>query len=259
MPKEKKKSGSPAWMATFADMSTLLLTFFVIMLSMATVDVMKFKEMLGSVKEAFGVTFETHGEYRATIQDEVTPPEDPGQGEWQQLQQEFKEEYYAEVEAAAEAAEEREKAAEEIQKQIDQSQMGDQIEVSSGDNGIRIRVKGALLFGAGQADLMSQAVPFLDALVQVMNKFTYYLLVEGHTDSTPISTDRFPSNWELSSHRASVVLRYLIYKGINPGRLTSVGLGATYPLASNDTPEGRAANRRVEFILTEKPFRPVID
>jgi chemotaxis protein MotB len=131
-------------------------------------------------------------------------------------------------------------------------------EVQSGARGIRIRVKGALLFDPGAATVKSVATPFLDSLVQVMEKFDYFLLVEGHTDALPISTAMFPSNWELSSYRAASVLRYLIDHGIDPRRLTSVGLAANYPLAPNDTPEGRAANRRVEFLLTKQPFRAEI-
>jgi chemotaxis protein MotB len=132
------------------------------------------------------------------------------------------------------------------------------VEVLSGRNGIRVRVKGALLFDPGAAHLRAQAQPILDMLIKVLGQFGYYLLVEGHTDSTPISTSRFPSNWELSGDRASAVLRYLISKGVDPMRLTSVGLADNYPLSSNDTPEGRAKNRRVEFVLTKRAFRPEI-
>ena len=85
------------------------------------------------------------------------------------------------------------------------------------------------------------------------------LLVEGHTDSVPITTERFPSNWELSGSRAAAVLRYLIGLGIDPKRLTCVGLADSYPIANNDTKQGRAANRRVEFVLTKQPFRPEIN
>ncbi|MEW5722033.1 MAG: OmpA family protein [Thermodesulfobacteriota bacterium] len=146
----------------------------------------------------------------------------------------------------------------EIQQAINQTQMGQLAEVQMGARGIRIRVKGALLFDAGSAELRPQAKPFLDNLVLVLQKYPYFLLVEGHTDSTPISTPLFPSNWELSSHRAAAVLRYLMTWGIEPGRMTSVGLADNYPLDTNETTEGRAKNRRVEFVLTKQSFRPDI-
>jgi chemotaxis protein MotB len=83
--------------------------------------------------------------------------------------------------------------------------------------------------------------------------------VEGHTDSVPISTDRFPSNWELSGARAAAVLRHLIDSRIDPRRLTCVGLADNFPLAANSSSEGRATNRRVEFVMTKTSFRPEIN
>jgi flagellar motor protein MotB len=85
MGKEVKK-GAPAWMATFADLSTLLLTFFIILLSMSTTDVIKFRALLGSVKDAFGVQFENVGDYQAVLDDEIIPTKEPGAGEWQDTQ-----------------------------------------------------------------------------------------------------------------------------------------------------------------------------
>ncbi len=250
-------------MATFADLSTLMLTFFVLMLSMATIDIMKFREMLGSVKEAFGVQFKEFGAHsQSGPAIEVTPTEKSGESKieapYQYTGSDMElEEMEDELKRAN--AEERDKAVEEIKEAIEESKMADMVEVQSGPNGIRVRVKGALLFDAGAADVRAQAQPFLDTLFQVLGKFGYYLLVEGHTDSTPISTARFPSNWELSGDRASAVLRYLISKGVSPMRLTSVGLADNYPLTGNDTAEGRAKNRRVEFVLTKQAFRPEIN
>lgn len=273
MAKKKESGGAPKWMSTFADLSTLLMTFFVLMLSMANVDIKSFREMLGSIKEGFGVQLEQVGKYQATIPDQIDPSNlKPGEGEW--LQRKDEDLYLEDIEdehdektdeeKAAEIAKEKERkeqaeAAKEIQEAINQTQMGDMAEVQSGANGIRIRVKGALMFSAGQAALRPEARPFLDSLVQVLQKFEYNLLVEGHTDSSPISTAQFPSNWELSGDRASAVLRYLITWGIDPGRMTSVGLADNYPLDTNETEVGRAKNRRVEFVLTKKAFRPEID
>jgi len=265
---KKKPAGSPRWMATFADLSTLLLTFFVIMLSMSTIDLEKFRDLLGSIKDAFGVQTKVTGEYQAASPEELESLKlDPGEGQWQQIKERYQEdageqEEEKETEAAREKKAEQEKldkAVEEIKTAVNRTRLGEQTEITRGLHGIRIRVKGALLFNAGQADLKEEAKPFLDHLVLVLEKFDYFLLVEGHTDSTPIATSKYPSNWELSGARASAVLRYLITWGIPPQRLTSIGLAELYPLASNDTAEGRAENRRVEFVLTKKPFRPAIN
>ena len=96
-------------------------------------------------------------------------------------------------------------------------------------------------------------------MVQVLNRFDYYVLVEGHTDAIPITTERFPSNWELSGARASAVLRHLIKIGVSAKRLTCVGLADGYPLSENSSNQGRAKNRRVEFILTKNSLRREID
>ena len=137
--------------------------------------------------------------------------------------------------------------------------MGDMADIKNGSRGIRMRIKGALLFDPGKAALKKTALPLIDSLAEVLYKRGYYLLVEGHTDASPISTERFPSNWELSGARAAAVLRHLIVTGIDSKRLTCVGLADSYPLAENDSEQGRAENRRVEFVLTKQPFRPEIN
>ena len=263
--KAAKSGGSAKWLTTFADLSTLLLTFFVIMLSMANVDIEKFREMLGSVKDAFGVQFDRKGDYQARLDPEQLEQMRRSEMEKQRPQDQSKQ-AYQESEILAAAKEQREareraklrQAAYEIREAIDESDMGDMAEIQSGTKGVRVRVKGTLLFDPGEAELKAQAKPFLDNLIVVLNKSDYFLLVEGHTDSMPIATQRFPSNWELSGNRASMVLRYLISKGIDRERLTCVGLADTCPLATNDTGEGRARNRRVEFVLTKQRFRPAI-
>ena len=255
-------------MATFADMSTLLMTFFVLMLSMANIDIVKFREMLGSVQNAFGVTIKEHGDYQAVLDDSkvivVEKKDVQSQDSNQEAMQVGGTESEKEMAAAvvkAEAVEQakQEQAISDIKRSIEQMDMRDMAEIQSGKNGIRIRVKGALLFDPGEAFLKTTAKPFMDDLVTVLKKFDYYILVEGHTDSIPISTERFPSNWELSGARASAVLRHLVDSNIDPRRLTSVGLADNFPLASNTNSEGRAKNRRVEFVMTRDPSRPEID
>ncbi len=265
MPRQGKKSGgAPRWMTTFADLSTLLLTFFVLLLSMAQTDIQEFKAVLGSIKDAFGVQTEAAGMYQPIVPEKAAPAVNSVREDLRNA--DYVNSLRGEPAAASEGTkqevlrEEAQRRAEEaIRAAIERTGAGDQMEVISGKRGIRIRVKGALLFEGGEAELTARAQPFLDDLVLVLDKFPYHLLVEGHTDSQPISTPRFPSNWELSGARASAVLRYLLYCGIPASRLASVGLADNYPLASNDTPDGRMANRRVEFVLTDEPFRQEID
>lgn len=253
-------------MATFADMSTLLMTFFVLMLSMANIDIKEFREMLGSVKQAFGVQFQNRGEFQAVLDKEAPRMKNSPGSEDQRPPNSLSESVSYDVEAAravaqAEALEKakQNEAAARMEQAIRQTDMGETAEIMTGTRGIRVRVKGALLFAPGTADLRAACRPFLDNLVHVLKKFQYYLVIEGHTDSVPISTPKFPSNWELSGARAAAVLRYLLDAHVDPRRLTCVGLADNFPIASNTTQQGRAKNRRVEFVLTKEPFRADID
>ncbi|WP_244613269.1 OmpA family protein [Modicisalibacter radicis] len=123
------------------------------------------------------------------------------------------------------------------------------VEVSRIKGGINLRIQDHLLFGSGDAELTDPGQGVVQGLVSLLGQYAGTVSVEGHTDSVPINTPRYPSNWELSSARATAILRYLVAAGIAPERLRSVGYADTHPLEPNDTAEGRAANRRVELII----------
>jgi chemotaxis protein MotB len=107
-----------------------------------------------------------------------------------------------------------------------------------------------LLFASGQATLQPEGLPLLNEVAQLLNVDTRHpITVEGHTDNIPISSSKYPSNWELSTDRATTVVRYLIAKGVNRQRLGAVGYSDLHPIASNATAAGRAKNRRVEIVL----------
>ncbi|WP_445005363.1 OmpA/MotB family protein [Halomonas mongoliensis] len=127
------------------------------------------------------------------------------------------------------------------------------VSVDEGAQGITLRIDDNLLFASGQADLISGADRLLSRLVVLIEEFDGDVSVEGHTDSIPIATVRFPSNWELSTARAISVLRYLANAGVEEARLRAIGYADTRPLESNATAEGRAANRRVELLLHQQP------
>ena len=235
--------GSPKWMATFADMSTLLLTFFVLMLSFANIDIQAFHDMLGSVQNAFGVQTRERGEFQAALKEQMA-------GDSLKLD--------AQDVVEKMSQQNSEKMAEQIEKIIEENSLAEQAEIQVGQNSVRIRIKGQILFSAGEAWLKYDSFKFLDGIADAMNLYEFFLLVEGHTDSRNISTDRFPSNWELSGARAAAVVRYLIDKGIANDRLSGIGHASNYPIASNETQEGRMENRRVELIFTKKPFRSML-
>jgi len=127
------------------------------------------------------------------------------------------------------------------------------VSVAEGNRGITLRIDNNLLFSSGQASLTPRGQRVLQDLMETLETFDGRISVEGHTDNIPISTNRFPSNWELSTGRATSVLRYLADAGLPETRLRAIGYADTQPLESNDTPRGRAANRRVELLLTREP------
>lgn len=126
------------------------------------------------------------------------------------------------------------------------------VSVTQGDRRITLRIDNNLLFASGQADLTSRGKTVLQGLMDTLETFDGRVSIEGHTDNVPIATQRFPSNWELSTGRATSVLRYLADGGLPEMRLRAIGYADTRPLKSNETNLGRAANRRVELLLTPK-------
>lgn len=123
------------------------------------------------------------------------------------------------------------------------------VSVAETEQGITLRIDDQLLFASGDATLTGPGRELLAGLIPTLERFPGRLSVEGHSDNVPIATARFPSNWELSTARASAVLRDLERQGIDATRLRAIGYADTRPLADNDSAEGRAANRRVEILL----------
>lgn len=122
------------------------------------------------------------------------------------------------------------------------------IDIERTPKGFKATLGSSVLFPSGVATFTNAAYPSLDRIVKIMKTGPYHLRIEGHTDNVPINTSEFPSNWELSTARAVNVLRYFLDTGkISPGKVTAVGYSEYHPVATNETPEGRTKNRRVEF------------
>ena len=228
----KCAEGAPAWMATFSDLATLLLTFFVLLLSFAELNVKEFKEMLGSVRDAFGVQFQVEGQFEAHSQSPVDLNVAPTY-----------------------VMNDTEEVAEQLDEAIEEAGLSDEVEVEVGENGVTVRMKESVLFGAGQAQVdPSVAGEILDTIAQLAGEIDQPVAIEGHTDDRPIHTGRFRSNWELSTARAASVLEYILQQSTLPAdRFSIAGYADTRPLVANDSEENRARNRRVEFRFTRPP------
>jgi chemotaxis protein MotB len=142
----------------------------------------------------------------------------------------------------------------------DEFHMGNGINLAITREGLVMRMSEHTLFGLGSADIEAEALPLLQKVGAIISKTAYLIRIEGHTDNLPVHTERYPSNWELSTARAVNVLRYFIKNhNVDSRRLAAEGLSEFHPLFANDTPQNRAKNRRVEiiFIKKEQPKAPI--
>jgi chemotaxis protein MotB len=254
MPKNKNRhnidiisdnSDEASWITTYADMVTLLLVFFVMLFAISTLDVQKFMAIAAQLQKSFG---KPTAQITMVVPD-VSKADAPG--DIMQATNEPVRDIPPEV---LEKIEEIDKElVMDVQALVDKKRIGDNIVVYQEKNRITIIVEGQVFFGSGSADIMTGALPLLDEISDIIVKHPNYRVnIKGHTDDRPIETVQFPSNWELSAVRATTVLRYLLSHGIDPTRLTATGYGSFLPIAPNDTPEHRAKNRRVEFVLEKE-------
>jgi len=221
-------------MATFSDLATLLLTFFVLLLSFANMDIQNFRTAMGSVKEAMGVRVDLDGDYQALA---TTPIE----MSTVQAQSFISVSDLSKISDAAERL---------VKKLIKERKLEDKVEVVGTSRGIALRTRDNVLFDPGSADVEARGSTTLDLVAELMQSFDGEVEIQGHTDDIPTGGGRFDSNWELSTARAIAVLRALADDhGIAEPRLHVAGYADKRPVAPMNTAEGRAKNRRVEFLF----------
>ncbi len=237
--------GVPAYMATLADLFSLLLTFFILLLSFSTMDIIKFRALSESLHEALGRTsYNSEGIFMNS-----SNPIDfdtVGKNSPSSLSLEGSAQHQIQVKEISQNKE----ISKQIAKVVSEAGLEDTVSVKATSRGVMMQVQGQVFFEGGQARLKAQSFPFLDEIGRIIASSEYKVSIEGHTDDTPINTAVFPSNWELSSSRAISTLRYLVDKThIDSGRLSSAGFADTRPLVPNDTVEHQRQNRRVEFVM----------
>jgi chemotaxis protein MotB len=216
--------GAPGWMVTYGDLMSLLLTFFVLIVSFSSIELRKFQKAMGSLKGALGVLPK---EQSVTYQVEPIMP---------QLTDFQKRRI--------------QKVISQMRNMIKSEGLQQDVALDATDNGIIIRIDSPVLFEVGEAALKPQAYKILDKVLELTQDWSNSIRVEGHTDNQPIHTAQYPSNWELSTARALSVLRFFLGHGhIEPQRLAAVGYGEYHPLVPNTTPQNRAINRRVEIYI----------
>jgi chemotaxis protein MotB len=240
-------------MNTFADMMSLLLTFFVLLLSFANMDIVRFREAMSSIQNALLGGPTAMKEVPQTAVVELSQTSHTSLVQTQREVQENPPSGTGEPETAATKVVTSTtdlEALASIEQMLREQELIGMAEAEATARGVIIRVKGQLFFEAGSAELLERSYPMLNEIGAILLAFPYNITVEGHTDDQPIHTERFPSNWELSTARAISVMRYLSERrGVPAARMGVAGYADIHPVVPNDSPEHRAANRRVEFVF----------
>jgi len=209
------------WVVSYADFITLLFAFFTTMYAISHVDLGKLEKFAGSMRTAFKSAGSGSG---SAIIDGIKPIN------------------YADI------ALERE-----IITAFERFERIDGVNITRDDRGVIISFGDSVLFDTASADIRDEAKPYLSVVASLIRRTQNPIVIEGHTDNVPIKNGRYPSNWELSTARATSVLVYFLKEhGIDPERFSASGYGQYRPVATNTTPEGRAKNRRVDIVFVSR-------
>jgi chemotaxis protein MotB len=240
------------WLLTYADMITLLMALFMVLFSITSVNKSKLEVLSKSLEEAFsgnvlpgGKSIRETGASQKTERPSSEPPIPAIQPVVDQA---------AQAKAKEEAAKEQEdfrRLKEQIDKYAREHGIAHQVQTVIAQRGLVIRLlTDKVLFASGQAELKPQSAPVLTQLAGLLRtEEKHPIRVEGHTDPVPIKGSVFPTNWELSTARASRVVRFLIEHSVPNGRLSASGYASLHPITTNATAAGRSRNRRVEIVL----------
>lgn len=216
------------WTTTFGDLMSLLLVFFVMLFAMSEIEIQKFMDVAQSLKQGFGVA---ESDSTGAQQDD---PESSGLFERDEV-----DDFLAYIE-------------EKLDSFVAEHELANTIEVTKDRTGVTLKIQDLILFDVASAELKPETRWIAEKLSKIVTEIAVPVIVSGHTDSTPITTSKFPSNWELSGARASTLTRLFIANGFDPHGIHIEGYAEFKPEEANDTPEGRAKNRRVELQYTRQ-------
>lgn len=223
--KHEEHENHERWLVSYADFITLLFAFFVVMYSVSSTNEGKLKAAADSISQAFNPIIAMSASpirVDPKITSQLSSVIHPDFKVYQRIQ-----------DAVGESGE-----------------WGDRVQVTVEKRGIVIRVADTVIFDTGKAEIRSEAKEVLQKVGHIMATLNNQVRVEGHTDNIPIKTARYPSNWELSTDRASGIVRYFIDDAkMAPERLSAAGYSEFKPIIGNDTPDGRAKNRRVDIVI----------
>lgn len=230
---DEREDAAP-WMVTYGDMMTLLLVFFILLYTVFYFQTEDFKRDLSSLE----IEVDEHGNTISVLEYAAELREDGRQ---------------VRLEEATGLRQQRARVLEEIREIASQNNWHQNAAATATGDKVKITLDGSALFASGRSELTTQADTIFADMLRTFQRYPdYQIRISGHTDNVPISTARFSSNWELSAVRATTVLRFFAERGIDARRLTATGYADLFPIDHNDTPDGRARNRRVEFVLEKE-------
>jgi chemotaxis protein MotB len=249
------------WLVSYADFITLLFAFFVVLYSSSQVD----KRKAGRLALAIQVAFQELGVFQTSNTKIPIKDEDALPFENVQIVENINKDTDLKrivnpmkgVVSSAGEAQSLQEAQEAIQKALDPEIKRREVAMSMRREGLVVSLREMGFFDSGSATIRPGSLDAISRLSEVLKQRPENLRIEGHTDNVPIHTARFSSNWELSTARATDLIQLLISNyGLPPSHLSAAGYGEFHPVASNDTPEGRAQNRRLDVVILA-PFQPM--
>src|SRR5450830_121870 len=247
---EEEHENHERWLVSYADFITLLFAFFVVMYAISQVNEGKYKILANALVTAFGnaplatapIIVQTGGPNTSTAVTPKLPTPKPRSNE-----------------ALRREKERMTDMARDIMQVLAPLVQQGKVRVTQTSVGVNVEINANVLFAPADAKLSKTSEETLIAIAKVLKNDDHAIQIEGHTDNSSINTSLYPSNWELSAIRASTVARLFNDHGIDPLRLTAVGHGANQPVASNDTPQGRERNRRVDVMILSRLAEAITD
>ena len=241
--KKHEEEASEAWLLPYSDLMTLLLALFIALFAISQTDQSKLQALAQAFTAAFntgGPSFFDQAGPSVSAQRQVMSEEDRGEDDYMQNNQAYMQENESLQDLQAE-----------LEAYIRENDLEGELSTQLEEEGLMIRIKERALFPSGSADLVPESQRIGPVVAGLLAAVPERVLISGHTDTDPIATAQFPSNWELSSVRAMTFMKYLlsINENLNPARFSAIGYGEYRPIAPNDTPENKQKNRRVEILI----------
>lgn len=228
---DEDDAGGGEWLATYGDLVTLLLCFFVLLYSMSTIDNQKFRKAVSALN-SIGIQGQS-GNVNSNVGDSISN---------------------FDIYNAIDVQQEMDNIYSKVKELVDSRDLSKDVQVEQVSAGVLLRFKDEILFDVAQADLKPNAKNTLQKLGEILRAYDKSIRIEGHTDNVPINTSRFRSNWELSTARAISVVRYFTEElpadqRIVPTKFEVSGYGEYHPIANNDSEQNKQKNRRIEITI----------